>query len=286
MDVGPCSVRAVSDGSFWLDGGAMFGIVPKPLWARAEEPDDENRIPLALRSLLVRVDERVILVDTGIGTAWTAREIERYRIDHGRGGLIASLEALGVAREDVTDVVLTHLHFDHAGGTVRAGKGGTPELSFPRARHHVQRRNWAHALAPTARDRGSYLQDRFSLLSGRAELNLLDGPAELAPGVDVVIFEGHTVGQQLVRVRDPRPGGRWLLYAADIVPTSAHLGAAFVMGYDLFPDVTAREKQRLIEKAAREDGVLVLEHDPRMAACTVRLDGRGRPEVAGAVTEL
>lgn len=286
MELGPCEVCTVSDGTFHLDGGAMFGIVPKPVWARTDPADEENRIHLALRCLFIRVDDRAILVDTGIGSIWSEGDVARYRIDHRPHDLVGALEAIGVAREAVTDVVLTHLHFDHTGGTCRAGRGGALELTFPAARHWVQRRNLAHALRPTVRDRGSYLPSGFAPLVGHRNLRLIDGPTEIAPGVDTLIFEGHTVGQQLVRVRDPRPGGRWLLYTADIIPSSSHLSAPCVMGYDLMPDVTAREKARIVARAEREGGVLAFEHDPRIAACTVVRDGRGRPAVGEAFEQL
>lgn len=286
MRFGPAEVRAVLDGTFLLDGGAMFGIIPKPVWAKSDVPDAENRILLSLRCLLVQVDERAIVVDTGIGTKWSDRDVERYGIDHRSAELLRSLESLGLGRDDVTDVVLTHLHFDHTGGTTRHAPDGSIELTFPRARHYLQRRNLGHALYPTVKDRGSYLGENFRALVDHGELVLLDGPAEIAAGVDVLIFEGHTVGQQLVRVRDPQPNGNWLLYAADIIPTSSHLASTFVMGYDLMPDVTAREKARIVERAVREGGLLVFEHDPRIAACTVKLDAAERPIMRDAFLDL
>lgn len=286
MKIGPTEVRAILDGTFSLDGGAMFGIVPKAVWGRSDPADTDNRIPLALRCLLIRVDDRVIVVDTGIGTKWSASDTKRFAIDHTQHELVRSLEALGVGREDVTDVILTHLHFDHAGGTTRFGPGGKQELTFPRARHYLQRRNLAHALRPNARDRGSYLAENFALLIDQKELILLDGPTEIAAGVDTILFEGHTIAQQLVRVRDPVKGGSWLLYTADIIPTSSHLGPAFVMGYDLMPALTAKEKLRVLERAEREGGLIAFEHDPKIAACTVRLDTHGRPVVQDALIDF
>lgn len=279
-------MNAVLDGTFALDGGAMFGVVPRALWERSDRPDQENRITLALRCLLVRVDERVILVDTGIGEKWSAQDVQRFSIDRGRG-LVGSLEAFGLAPEEITDVVLTHLHFDHAGGVTRKGTNGELELTFPRARHHLQRRNLQHAMAATVRDRASYLAENFELLARSKLLVLADGPKEIAAGVEVLLFEGHTIGQQLVRVRSPRSSGQvepWLLYGADIIPTSSHLGAAFVMGYDLMPDVTAREKERVLKRASEENGMIAFEHDPKISAATVRFDARGRPSVRDAIS--
>lgn len=237
---------------------------------------------MALRCLLIKVDERIILVDTGIGSKWTQKELERFAIDRSEGGIVASLAARNLTPDQITDVVLTHLHFDHAGGVVAADGS----LTFPNAVHWLQRRNLAHALHPTVRDKASYLAPCFDPLRRSKKLRLLDGPTELAAGVDVLLFEGHTVGQQLVRVRDPLQRAAWLLYGADIIPSSSHLSAAFVMGYDLTPDVTAREKARIVSRAEKENAILVFEHDPNIAAATVRLDQHGRPVVKDKVAVL
>lgn len=274
--LGPAQVRDVLDGEIWLDGGAMYGVVPKALWSRADPPDAENRVRLALRPMLIRVDDRVILVDTGAGRKWSDKDRARYRIGPEASGLLAALAEEGIDRADVTDVVLTHLHFDHAGGTTLRGANGELELTFPSARHFLQRRNLAHALAGTSRDRASYLRESFEPLLSSRLLRLLDGPVEIASGVDVVVADGHTAGQQLVRVRDPRPGGAWLLFAADEVPTRGHVPLSWVMGYDLCPELTMREKARLLSRAAAEGGVIFLEHDPGASACTVTEDTDGR----------
>jgi glyoxylase-like metal-dependent hydrolase (beta-lactamase superfamily II) len=230
--------------------------------------------------MLVQVDDRTILVDTGVGVRWSEAERARFGIDHREHELVRSLAARGLGRDDVTDVVLTHLHFDHAGGTTRPRPDGRLELSFPRARHHLQRRNLAHARAPSSRDRASYLSESFEALLARPELLVLhDGPAELAAGVDTIVFEGHTPAQQLVRVRDPKPGGRWLLYAADLVPTLSHAAPAWVMAYDLEPAVAALEKARVLERAEREGGWLFLEHDPKSAFAEIRRAARGKLEL-------
>ena len=262
-----------------LDGGAMFGIIPRPLWAPRIPPDDHGRIRLAVRPMLVRVDDRVILVDTGMGSKWSERDVERYGVDQSEHDLLRSLREASVAPEDVTDVVLTHLHFDHAGGTTSRDADGTLQLVFPNARHHLQRRNLQQALRPTSRDRGSYLAESFSPLIGASQLVLHDGPFELAAGVDTIVRDGHTIGLQMVRVRDPAGVDPWLLFTADVLPTSAHLAAAWVMGYDLRPDVSAREKARLVERAVTDKGLLFYEHDPVVVASTVELDDRGRPKV-------
>ncbi len=284
MRIGSCELSFVSDGEFRLDGGAMFGIIPQPLWTKRAPPDDAGRIEMALRCLLLRVDDRIILVDTGMGDKWNEKEAARFGLDQSSRSMARALAAEGLTADDITDVLLTHLHFDHAGGATRLNEDGKLVLSYPKAKYWVQRRNWQHAQNPTARDQGSYRKENFAPLINSDQLVLLDGPSEIAPGVDTIIFEGHTVGQQLVRVRD-QESGQWLLYCADIIPSSAHLHAPWVMGYDLMPDVTAREKARIVGRAVDEGGWLAFEHDPKVAACKVRLDEKGRPEAYELVTD-
>jgi glyoxylase-like metal-dependent hydrolase (beta-lactamase superfamily II) len=280
--IGAIEVLAVDDGRFWLDGGSMFGVVPQALWKKSNPPDEEGRIELALRCLLLRAEGRVLLVDTGIGDHWPAEEAARFRIDRGPG-LLGALAQQGLGPDDVTDVILTHLHFDHAGGAVQKGPSGLVP-TFKKARHHLQRRNFAHGQRPFARDKASYLARLITPLIGGVEWTLYDGPAQILPGLDVLPFEGHTPGQQLIRVRDPQQRTGWLLYGADIVPTSSHLSPPFVMGYDLQPDVTAKEKARLIHRAIEDHGILVFEHDPKIDAASVTRDEKGRPVVERVIS--
>ncbi len=262
----------------------MFGIIPAPLWTKRAPPDEAGRIEMALRCLLLRVDGRIILVDTGMGDKWSEKEAQRFGLDQRERSMALALQAEGLTADDITDVLLTHLHFDHAGGATALNKDGKLVLRYPKARYWVQRRNWQHALNPTARDQGSYRRENFAPLINSDQLVLLDGPSEIAPGVDTIIFEGHTVGQQLVRVRD-QDSGQWLLYCAHIIPSSAHLHAPWVKGYDLMPDVTAREKARIVGRAVDEGGWLAFEHDPKVAACKVRLDEKGRPEAYEVISD-
>jgi glyoxylase-like metal-dependent hydrolase (beta-lactamase superfamily II) len=267
MKIGDYEVRALLDGYFALDGGAMFGVVPRPIWEKTNPPDERNRIRLALRTLLIRAPGRNILVDTGIGEKFSAKHADIYGIDHSRGTVVDALAAeAGLAPSDVTDVVVTHLHFDHAGGATRRDAGGGLAPTFPRARIWIQRANWEWAVAPNEREKASYLAENFRPLEAAGQIELLDGEAEIAPGVSVLVSDGHTRGQQLVRVSS---GGRTLLYPGDLVPTASHLKLPYTMAYDIDPLSVMREKKDLLSRAAREGWVVCFEHDPDLAACTV-----------------
>ncbi len=283
LRIGRWEIATALDATFALDGGAMFGIVPRPLWERKVAPDARNRIPLAARCLVAvdRDARRVVLVGDGVGDKWDAKHADIYAIDRGAGGLAAALERLGVRREDVTDVLLTHLHFDHAGGTTRRGPEGKLALSFPRATHHVQRRAWSWAHAPSERDAGSFLAEDFDLLQRSNQLHLVDGEAELFPDVELVVSEGHTAAQQLPRFHGD---GTHVTFCGDVVPTRAHLRPSWVTAYDLRPVTTVEEKKMLLAEALEDDGVLVFEHDAAIAAC--RLDERDGEIVSRDPMEL
>ncbi len=267
MKIGRYEVTALLDGTFALDGGAMFGIVPRPLWRRAIEPDERNRIPLAARLLLIEGGGRVILVDTGLGDKWSTKRRDIFAVRQHRGGVCAQLRERGIDPDQVTDVILTHLHFDHAAGTTRRLEDGDLELVFPRARHHVQRRHWEWAHAPSPKDAGSFRAEDFAPLAGSGLLRLVDGDVELLPGIHVIALDGHTTAMQAVRVAGKEA---CLLYVADLVPTTAHLRWPWIMAYDNQPLVTLAEKQRHLLRAAAEGWLLALEHDPRSAAVRLR----------------
>lgn len=271
LKLGRWELASALDGWFALDGGAMFGIVPRPLWEKRIPPDARNRVRLAARCLVAvdRDARRVVLVDDGLGDKWDQKRTDIYAIDRG-GGLDAALAALGLARDDVTDVLLTHLHFDHAGGTTRRGADGALAPAFPRATYHLQRTNWLWAHSPTEKDRGSFLPDDFELLQHSNRLHLLDGDAPLFPDLQLIVSEGHTVGQQLPRFHGD---GTHLTFCGDVIPTHAHLKPSWVMAYDLYPVTTIDEKKMLMAEALEDGGILFFEHDPAMAACRLREDG-------------
>ena len=271
MQVGSYSVTVIEAERFRLDGGAMFGVVPKPLWSRSHPPDEKNRIQMVTRCLLARGEGRVVLVDTGLGDDWSEKEREIYAIENGRHSILAALAARGVAASDVTDVVLTHLHFDHAGGAVTRGQGGLAP-AFANARYHVQESQYRWALDPTEKDRRSFRPDTFVPLEASGRLARVDGEAEILPGIHVLPTQGHTIGHQIVRIGEG-PGS--IVYCGDLIPMAAHLPLPWVMSYDLHPVTTMNEKRALLRQAADQEWILVLEHDPFQQAVRVARQGDG-----------
>ncbi len=265
------TVTALSTGQFRLDGGAMFGNVPKVLWERQHPADDKNRILLELRVLLIEGHGRKILVDTGSGNQWDPKEqsIFALTVDNDPG-VVSALRAKGVDPDSITDVVLTHLHFDHAGGVTRRGPNG-PVLTFPNATHHLQRSNLDTARAPNERERASYLPRNVDPLAD-ARLALADGTSEILDDIHVEVSDGHTTGLQSVRVGS---GEGAVVFTADMLPTAAHVPVSWMMGYDLCPRTLMKEKRSLLERAARYRWAIVLEHDPcRDAVLVSEKDGR------------
>lgn len=280
MKAGPYHVRAVETGRFRLDGGAMFGTVPRVLWEKTNPPDARHRIELALRCLLAEGDGRRILVDAGIGgSVFGEKETEIYDVRNVRTGVAAALQDLGVEPASVTDVVLTHLHFDHAGGIVTKGPDGKPALTFPQARHWLQRRNLENAKAPNERERASYLKDTWQVLEASGRLQLVDGPVEILPEVHAIPSDGHTTGMQLVRIGSGRGA---LVYCADLIPLTPHVRVAYTMGYDIWPGRLLEEKRALLDEAEREGWLLVFEHDVLTPACALGRE-KGRVVTAGTV---
>ncbi len=271
MTLAGYQIDLIEAGRVWLDGGAMFGIVPKPLWERRIAPDDRNRIPLAMRCLLLRGHDRTVLVDTGVGHKSDAKFREIYGVDDEHSTLLGSLAAVGVAPDDVTDVVLTHLHFDHAGGATRRTDDGGLALTFANATHHVQREHWAWA-HESPREGASFLPENLDPLEASGQLAMRDGDDAPFPGVSLHVVNGHTRAQQLVRVHD---GERSLLHAADLVPTAAHVPLLWVMAYDVEPLETIAEKERLLRRAAQEGWTLAFEHDAEVATAGVVETERG-----------
>ncbi len=269
LALGDWTLHTVDAGYLWLDGGSMFGSVPKPIWSRTNPPDERNRIRLAMRCMLLRGHRRTVLVDVGLGDKFTDKLRDIYRVET-EPSLEHSLAALGVAAADVTDVILTHLHFDHAGGSTRQGSDGGLRPSFPAARWYVQRRNWDNAHAPNPRERASYMPENYDALMQAGVLTLWDGPQRPWPGVETITVDGHTRGQQVVRVEG---GGQSAWFVTDVIPTAAHVRIPFVMGYDVAAIETMQEKREILTRASQENAWIVLEHDPDTALARPVPDG-------------
>jgi glyoxylase-like metal-dependent hydrolase (beta-lactamase superfamily II) len=277
--LGDFRLDVVSDGTFRLDGGAMFGVVPRVLWERVYPPDDRNRIRLGLNCLLVRTGRENVLVDTGIGTKWSDRERDMFGVAH-ETTVPEELEKLGLSVEDVDVVVCTHLHFDHAGGNTRLDESGAPVATFPRARYVVQAGELETARRPHERERASYLPENWEPLAASGQLETVDGPAEVVPGVRVFPVRGHNDHTQLVEVES---GGQRAVYFADIVPTTRHLRPAWVMGYDLYPVELLERKKELLDRAVDEGWLCVFEHDHEMPLARLARAGDGRLAAHAAV---
>jgi glyoxylase-like metal-dependent hydrolase (beta-lactamase superfamily II) len=277
MRIGRWNVSSIETGWFALDGGAMFGVVPRALWARHIEPDAVGRIGLALRAMLLEeIDgNRKILVDTGIGQKWDDKGAAMFAVDHQRFELERALGERGLRTGDITDVLLTHLHFDHAGGaTRRVGDGASASIvpTFENATYYVQKDHLAWAQAPTEKDRASFRRENFEALLREGVLELTDGPGEWAPGIELILSYGHTHAMQLPHLHGPEGH---VMYCADIIPTSIHVPVPWVMAYDNFPLTTMEEKKHILQQACAADWILFFEHDPWGPAARVVEGERG-----------
>ena len=271
MKIGPYELFSFEHGRFKLDGGAMFGVVPKVLWEKTNPADGKNRIDMALRSLLIIGNGKVILVDTGIGSKLNEKLMLIYGVDYSRYSTGKSLEKMGLKPEDVTDVILTHLHFDHAGGATEADESGTVKPTFPNAAYYIQKGQYAWGKKPSERDRASFFPGNYIPLEQAGQLVLLEESQELFPGIEVRKLFGHTPSMQIVRVTD---GSQTLLYCADLMPTASHIPLPWIMAYDLNPLLTLEEKKDILPTAVKENWTLMFEHDPFHAASKVIHDGK------------
>ena len=259
MEFGDYRIEVVPDTEFRLDGGAMFGVVPRNLWSRVCPPDDQNRIRLNMNCLFVEAGRERVLIDTGIGDKWSDKHCSMYGINRKRS-FDESLRAIaGFTAADITMVVNTHLHFDHAGGNTRWDSSGKAVPSFPNARYFVSRAEFEHAEAPTERDRASYLPDNWRPLQESGQLHLTESDFEVVPGLTMETHAGHNRSMQCPRL----VRGRQTLFGfADLVPMRAHVPFAWIMSYDLYPAETLEAKKKLLPQAANEGWTCLFYHDP------------------------
>lgn len=263
MEFGEFELYLVSDGTFRLDGGAMFGTIPKVLWEKTNPADDRNRILLGLNCLLIRTPTQTILVDTGIGTVYDEKFAFLYGVDRSATALLRSLASVGVWAVDITKVILTHLHFDHSGGNCFREGNGELKPTFPNAAYYINRGELAYASQPDPRSKPSYLPHTWEPLEKRGQVILTSGDEEIAPGVAVMLTPGHTQNHQSIMVRS---GGLTACFLADLVPTPSHLKTHYVMGYDLYPLTTMENKERVLKQAREENWLLIFEHSPDVKA--------------------
>lgn len=268
-------LTTIPTGLFKLDGGAMFGVVPRRLWQRLNPPDENNMCTWAMRCLLIETDNRKILIDTGIGD----KQDEKFRSHfepHGTDSLIGSLDQYGISPEAITDVFLTHLHFDHVGGAVKKDENDNLVPTFPNATYWSNEQHWNWAMNPNPREKASFLKENFVPLKEHGVLKFIpvqDGGVEWLPGLTVHFAYGHTEAMMLLEIKTETDT---VMYCADLMPSHFHLGLPYVMSYDIRPLETLKEKKWLLDKAVNENLVLFYEHDPVMEMGRVRVDERGK----------
>jgi len=257
LTLGDFELSVISDGTYPLDGGALFGVVPKVMCSRKAQADEKNMIQAGLNSLLIRTGKQTVLVETGIGNKLPEKMIKIYGQP---ARLLDNLAAAGVAAEDIDIVINTHLHFDHCGwNTVR--KGDRVEATFPRAKYYVQQREWEHGQRQLERDAVSYISDNYNPLIESGQMELIEGNRKIVPGIRVEEFPGHTAHMQAVIVES---GGKTASYISDLIPTSAHLDITWVMAFDLFPLDTIASRKRYYTQALPEEWLTVFTHDDRV----------------------
>jgi glyoxylase-like metal-dependent hydrolase (beta-lactamase superfamily II) len=274
MQFGDYRVEIIRDTEFRLDGGAMFGVVPRALWSKVCPPDEDNRITMNMNCLFIGTDKERILIETGIGEKWSAKHTKMFGITRQRS-LADSLRFVGVEPDSVSIVINTHLHFDHAGGNTTLNGNGEAVPAFPNARYFVSRDEVEHAETPSERDRASYLAENWRPLVASGQLELKDANYEVVPGLRMETCAGHNRSMQCWRLDREE---RTLFGFADLVPMRAHVPFAWIMGYDLYPVETLETKKRLLPQAAREGWACLFYHDPEEPLCKlIEENGKLRP---------
>lgn len=272
MQLGDYKINPIECGTLGLDGGAMFGVIPKTIWEKTNPADDRNRITLAMRAMLIQGKGMNLLVECGAGDKFNDKLKGIYSIDYSQSSLESSLSKAGLNREDITHVVLTHLHFDHTGGATRLNGEGVLSATFPNATYFIHQTQWDTAFNPTPRDKASYFHENYELLKTNGQLELVQNEGELFAEIETIVVNGHTPGQMLIKISG---GERVLLYIADLVPTSSHLPVPFLMSYDLEPLKTMEEKERVLSQAVEENWILFYGHDPFIVATEVINSDKG-----------
>lgn len=269
LNIGDFELLRLNGGSFGMDGGAIFGVVPKLLWQKKYPSDEDNFIPLAAWPILVRTPSANILIETGIGNKLTDKQKRNFRVRE-EWNIINELNDLGLQREDISHVVLTHYDFDHAGGVVMQDIHGELSLTFPDAKHIIQKQEWEDVLNPSKRSINTFWPVNNELLRESPHLELIDGNAEIDTGVRVLLTGGHNRGHQIVRIES---GGEIAYHLGDLLPTHIHFNPLWIMAYDNYPLDTIRQKEHFEQTAIKEDAWFVFYHDPFLTAC--KFDEKG-----------
>jgi len=272
MQIGDYKLHSVQTGLFKLDGGAMFGVVPKNLWQKTNPSDDQNRIDMCTRALLLDNGKKKILIDTGIGYKLSGKVNKIYDVDFSNDTMEKNLQKINLSKNDITDIILTHLHFDHAGGNTYYDEENKLQMSFPNAIYHVQKKQFEWAMNPTERDRASFFPENYKPLEEKKVLNLLNEEHKFDEFITLIPVNGHTNHMQLIKISD---GNETLIYVADLIPTAGHIPAPYIMGYDLFPLTTLEEKQKYLKDISDNDWTVFFEHDPHNECAKIGLNERG-----------
>ena len=274
LALGDFDLTVFPDGTYYLDGGAFFGVVPKVMWSRKVKADEQNRVVVGLNSLLVRTGKHNVLIETGIGNKLSEKMVKIYGQP---AKLLENLSACGIAPDDIDVVINTHLHFDHCGwNTVR--KNGQVVATFPKAQYYVQEGEWQHGRRQHERDAISYISENYDPLIDSGQMHLLHGEQEIVSGVFVKIFPGHTANMQAVIIKS---GGKTACYISDLIPTTVHLDLTWVMAFDLFPLETIESRKRYYAQALPEGWLTIFTHDPKVPLAYVERDESGKMVARG-----
>ncbi|HXU15545.1 MAG TPA: MBL fold metallo-hydrolase [Terriglobales bacterium] len=270
-DIGDFELTSLSDGIHHLDGGAYFSVVPKTLWSKKLPPDENNRVPSGLNSVLIRTGDRNVLIETGIGNKLPEKMAQIYGQP---AKLLDSLHAVGLAPEDVDIVINSHLHFDHCGwNTIR--QNGSVRATFPNAKYYAQEGEWQHA-HEDQRDSVSFFTENYDPLVESGQMQLLRGSAEIVPGISVEVYPGHTRDMQAIYVRG---GGKTACYISDLIPTSSHLDLYWLMSFDLYPVQSVESRKRFYSRALPENWLVMFTHDHQIPWAYLQKDERGKVAV-------
>lgn len=283
---GNFELYTIETGDFRLDGGAMFGVVPKTLWSRGLPADDKNRIPMTMRCLLIRSKEtgKLYLIDNGAGTKFNEKMKKIYQLDYSQKNLEKSFSEHGFSFEDVTDIIFTHLHFDHCGGSSYYDENDELRLNFPNSTYHVVEQHWKNATNPNAREKASFLHENIQPIKESGNLNLVNEHHEYETGLSALPVNGHTIGQQLPKIE---ADGKTMVFVADLLPTHVHVPLPWVMGYDMYPVQTLDEKESFLKQASDHEWNLYLEHDAETEMIQVEeKDGRFSVSRSYSLNEL